>query len=397
MAYYGGVETPFVSIKRLAGGRLNMNGKRFLSITIVSLLFVVPAFAAEPQGVTPLEIGANAPDFDLPGADGHNYRLADFADANILVVVFTANHCPTAQAYEDRIMKLATDYKDKGVAVVAISPNDPLAVRLDELGYSDMGDSFEEMKLRAAERKFNFPYLYDGRTQSVSLAYGPVSTPHVFIFDKQRKLQYAGAIDNAEDPNKIKKNFVRDAIDALLEGREVTVKKVKTFGCSIKWADKRKSVEKAFADWAKEPVDVNLIDANGIRTLMKNDSGKLRLINIWATWCGPCVIEIPELVSINRMYRGRAFEMVTISGDAAGKKDDVLKFLKDKQVSCTNYLFSSEDRNELFESVDKNWEGGIPYTIIVKPGGEILYRHSGPIDPLEVKKVVIGYLGRYYF
>jgi hypothetical protein len=89
--------------------------------------------------------------------------------------------------------------------------------------------------------------------------------------------------------------------------------------------------------------------------------------------------------------------MVTISGDVPGKKDNVLAFLKNKQVSCTNYLFSSEDRPELVEAIDKNWEGGIPYTVIVKPGGEIIYRHSGSIDPLEVKKVIIGCLGRYYF
>jgi len=384
-----------------------MKNSRLLSTaTILALTLTVVCFAESKQ-ITPLEIGAVAPDFNLPGVDGRNYRLADFADANTLVVVFTANHCPTAQAYEGRIMGLVNDYKSKSVAIVAISPNDPLAVRLDELGYTDMGDSFEEMKIRAGERHFNFPYLYDGETQKVSLAYGPVSTPHVFIFDKERKLQYAGAIDNAEDPNKIKKNFVRDAIDALLEGREVTVKKVKTFGCSIKWADKRKSAQQAFADWAKEPVDVNLIDANGIKTLMKNDSpstvssgpngGKLRLVNIWATWCGPCVIEMPELVNINRMYRGRPFEMITISSDTLNKKDDVLKFLKDKQVSCKNYQFSGDDKAELGEAVDKAWEGGIPYTVIVKPGGEILYRHTGPIDPLEVKKVIVGYLGRYYF
>jgi peroxiredoxin len=373
-----------------------MNG-RLLSAMIIVGLTVMAGFSAEQKRIVPLEIGAQAPDFDLPCVDGRNYRLSDFANANILVVVFTANHCPTAQAYEDRIMHLAIDYKGKGVAVVAISPNDPLAVRLDELGYSDLGDSFDEMKIRAKERKFNFPYLYDGRTQSVSLQYGPVSTPHTFVFDKERKLQYTGAIDNNEDPNKIKKNLVRDAIDALLEGREVAVKKVKTFGCSIKWADKRKSVEQAFQQWAKEPVDVNLIDAKGVAEVMKNNSGKLRLVNIWATWCGPCVIEIPELVNINRMYRGRAFEVVTISGDTPNKKDAVLKFLKDKQVSCTNYLFNSDDKTELLEALDKDWPGGIPYTIIVKPGGEIIYRHTGLIDPLEAKKVIVGYLGRYYF
>jgi len=374
-----------------------MNGRNVFWSAIFIAMIVMGSVSAEMSKVIPLEIWSAAPDFNLPGVDGKNYRLADFAKANILVVVFTANHCPTAQAYEGRIMQLVTDYKSKGVAVVAISPNDPLAIRLDELGYTDLGDSFEEMKMRAFERKFNFPYLYDGKTQEVSRAYGPVSTPHVFVFDKERKLQYSGAVDNSDDPNKIKKSFARDAIEALLEGREVAIKKMKPFGCTIKWADKRNSVQKAFAEWAKEAVEVNMIDANGVREIMKNNSGKLRLVNIWATWCGPCVIEMPELVNINRMYNKRAFEMVTISGDMPSKKDNVIKFLKDKQVSCTNYQFNSEDRTELGEALDKGWEGGIPYTIIIKPGGEIIYRHSGPIEPLEVKKAIIGYLGRYYF
>jgi len=374
-----------------------MNGRNILWSAILIAMIVTGIVSAETSKVAPLEIGAAAPDFNLPGVDGQEYRLADFADANILVIVFTANHCPTEQAYESRLMQLVTDYKSKRVAVVAISPNDPQAVRLDELRYTDLGDSFEEMKMRATERKFNFPYLYDGQTQAVSRAYGPMSTPHVFIFDKERKLQYTGAIDNSEDPSKIKKSFARDAIDAMLDGREVAIKKMKTIGCTIKWADKRNSAQKAFAEWSKEPVEMNLIDANGVREIMKNNSGKLRLVNIWATWCGPCVIEMPELVNINRMYRGRPFEMVTISGDMPSKKDAVIKFLKDKQVSCTNYQFNSEDRTELGGALDKDWEGGIPYTVIIKPGGEIIYRHTGPIEPLEVKKVIVGYLGRYYF
>ncbi len=372
-----------------------MNRNLFLAgILILGLAGICRA--AEPKGIKPLDINAIAPDFSLPGVDGREYSLADFKDAKVLVIVFTANHCPTAQAYEDRIMQLVTDFKDKGAAVVAISPNDPLAVRLDELSYSDMGDSFEDMKIRAKERNFNFPYLYDGKTQEVSRKYGPVSTPHVFIFDKDRRLQYTGAIDNSEDPKKIKKSFARDAINELLDGKEVTIKKMKTVGCSIKWADKRNSAAKALAEWAREPVEVNLMDSNGVGEIMKNNSGKLRLVNIWATWCGPCVFEMPELVTINRMYRNRKFEMVTISADVPDKKDDVIKFLKDKQVSCRNYLFNSDDRTELGEAI-KGWEGGIPYTVIIKPGGEIIYQHLGVIEPLEVKKVIVGYLGRYYF
>ena len=158
----------------------NMNGRKVFWSAIFTAILYRDCYAAETSKITPLEIGAAAPDFNLPGVDGKNYKLADFADAKILVIVFMANHCPTAQAYEGRMMQLVTDYKSKGVAVAAISPNDPMAVRLDELSYSDMGDSFEEMKIRAEEKKFNFPYLYDGQTQEVARKYGPVSYASCF-------------------------------------------------------------------------------------------------------------------------------------------------------------------------------------------------------------------------
>src|SRR5271170_7479583 len=113
-----------------------------------------------------LDIGAQAPDFDLPGVDGKRHSLKDYADARILMIVFTCYHCKTAQAYEDRLKQIVKDYSDKGVAVVAIGANDPQALALSEMVYSDMGDSFDEMKIRAQEREFNYPYLYDGDTQT---------------------------------------------------------------------------------------------------------------------------------------------------------------------------------------------------------------------------------------
>src|SRR5690348_9466997 len=152
-----------------------------------SVIFVSPVLAKDVES---LKIGSAAPELNLPGVDGKTYVLADFAKAKVLVVLFTCNHCPTAQAYEERIARLHSDYRDKGVALVAISPNDPLAVRLDELGYTDIGDSFADMKLHARRRGFKFPYLYDGETQSVATAFGVLATPHVFVFDGERKLRY---------------------------------------------------------------------------------------------------------------------------------------------------------------------------------------------------------------
>ncbi|HEV7622320.1 MAG TPA: thioredoxin family protein, partial [Flavisolibacter sp.] len=142
-----------------------------------------------------LDVGAKAPDFRLPGVDGKTYTLQSFKNAPVLVIIFTCNHCPTAQAYEDRMIQLDKDYKKKGVAVVAVMPNDPKSIRLDELGYADLGDSFNEMKLRAKQKGFGFPYLFDGETENMSKAYGPVATPHAFIFNKERKLCYQGRID----------------------------------------------------------------------------------------------------------------------------------------------------------------------------------------------------------
>src|SRR5438445_6036107 len=166
-------------------------------ITALFLLIAASATAADIPIPPTLPLGAAAPDFKLPGVDGRDYSLADFAQAKILVVLFTCNHCPTAQYYEPRVKQLASDYKDKGVALVAIMPNDPKSVRLDELGWTDLSDSFAEMKLRAQERGYNFPYLYDGDTEAVSRAYGPAATPHAFVFDAARKLRYVGAMHDS--------------------------------------------------------------------------------------------------------------------------------------------------------------------------------------------------------
>lgn len=368
--------------------------KRVSTFIVVIILVTNLGWSAEK--IETVDIGSKAPEFNLPGVDGRRYTLSDFSRADVLVIIFTCNHCPTAQAYEDRMKKLAADYLNKGVALVAISPNDPQAVRLDELGYSDMSDSFEEMKIRAKDMEYNFPYLYDGEDQQVSHAYGPQRTPHVFIFDKQRTLRYEGRIDDSEKPERVKVQDTRRAIDALLAGRNVPVVKTPTIGCSIKWSDKRGSAKQSLENWAKEPVTLERIDVKSIEKLVKNDSGKLRVINVWASWSRPSVAQLAEFVTINRMYRRRDFEMNTISIDSPSRRDEVLSLLKKQQASCWNYIYDSEDEYPLMATVDNNLLGGIPYTIIIRPGGEVLYRYLGIVNPLELKKTIVAYLGRYY-
>ena len=185
------------------------------SAPLLALCLAAAAYADAPK-IETLAIGTAAPDFTLPGVDGRDWSLKDFAEAKALVVVFTCTHCPTAQAYEERLKKIVADYKPRGVAVVAISPNDPGSVRLDELGYSDLGDSFADMKRRAKDQQFNFPFLYDGENENVSRAYGPIVTPHAFLFDAGRKLRYVGRIDDAEREANLKRQDLRLALDAVL-------------------------------------------------------------------------------------------------------------------------------------------------------------------------------------
>jgi thiol-disulfide isomerase/thioredoxin len=335
----------------------------------------------------------------LPGVDGKTYSLKDFKKAEVLVIVFSCNHCPTAQAYEDRIIALANDYKPKGVAVVMISPNDVNALNYSELGYSDMGDSFDEMKLRAADKGFAFPYLYDGNDQKTALAYGPVATPHCFVFDRERILRYVGRIDGREKPGTGKGEDVRNAVDAVLAGRPVSNPVTKVFGCSIKWAWKNEYTKKLYKQWAELPVNIEDIDVQGIKELINNtSSGKLRLINFWATWCGPCITEFPDLVIIDRMYRGRPFEFISVSTDKRNRKEDALKFLKTQQASNKNFIFNDDDVYKLIEAVDNGWQGALPFTMLVEPGGKVIYKKQDTIDPSEMKKLIVENksIGRYY-
>ncbi|MFK8111999.1 MAG: redoxin domain-containing protein [Rubripirellula sp.] len=362
------------------------------SIFVLSLL----VSSANAKDTYPtLEIGASAPGFSLPGVDGETHTLQEYSEAKVLLILFTCNHCPTAQAYEERIKTLNTEYSKRGVKLVAISPNDDKAVRLDELGYSDLGDSLEDMKIRASESDFKFPYLYDGATQSVSQAYGAKATPHVFVFDAERKLRYTGRIDDGE-VGEIKSHDLRNALDAVLTGQEVETKTTRVFGCSVKWASKRAGATEALKKWQQKPVELKPVGLDAIEKLVANDTENFRLINLWATWCGPCVSELPHFVEISRMYQRRHFEMITISMDEPDAGEDALKLLRKADAAMTNLHALETDTDKFAEALDEQWPGPIPYTILVAPGGEIVFRKEGEIDPQELRIEIVKRLGRTY-
>jgi peroxiredoxin len=349
-------------------------------------------FAEEAFAHPTLALGSAAPEFSLPGIDGKTHTLAEYKAAKVLVIVFTCDHCPTAQLYESRLKKLVEDYQGKSVQFVMIEPNDPEAVRLDELAWTDVGDGLEDMKIRAAFRHFNFPYLYDGATQATANAYGPKATPHVFIFDAQRKLRYEGRVDNSQRESLVKTQDTRAAIDALLADKPVLVDHTGVFGCSTKWKSKIASGQEYLKKIEAEQVTLEDATAETLKKLRANSTGKLLLVNFWATWCGPCVVEFPDLETTYRMFRMRDLDMVTVSTNMPDEKPGVMKFLQKQHATGRNLIFASNDTYAMQAAFDPKWESGVPYTVLLAPDGKVLYKQTGDLDVLALRRVILANL-----
>ena len=376
-------------------------------IAAASLTF---SATAAPQNVTTLEIGASAPDFSLPSTDGKTYTLNSFKDAKYLVAVFTCNHCPDAIAARGKLDQFAKDYADKGVELVAISSASMAGVQIWENAYSKYDDDFESMKAVAKEYKLSHPYLYDGETQTATIAYGAVATPHVFIFGPERKLVYQGHFDDGKrNPGPAKNQTVIDTMDALLAGKPVAEAKTRVFGCSTKWKGKSELVEQYNKQWNALPVSVEAIDIELATKLAKNDTGKMRLINLWSTSCGPCVAEFPMLVDSYQRHALRPFDLITISIDPKENADSVSGFIKEqhlplakwtkKSVAATgratnNFHYRGDDLEALANAIDPKWQGPIPHTLLIAPGGEVVWRKTGGLDEQELRDVLIDEMAK---
>lgn len=378
------------------------------AVTITFALASAAAIAAERANPPVLAIGAPVPDFTLPGIDGKDHKLADFADAKALCLIFTCNHCPDAIAAAPRMEEIHQDYKDKGVAVVAINSSNPEGLRPDELGYGPHGDSFEEMTPFAKENGWTFPYLYDGETQTLSAACGAQSTPHVFVFGADRKLAYTGRMDDAaRKKGPVEKSYLRDALDAVLAGKPVETPVTRSFGCSTKWAWKKDEVAADQKAWEAKPVTLGTLDVETAKKLRENKSGNIRLINFWSTTCGPCVAEFPELVDTYRRFQNRSFDFITISLDPVDDRAKVQKFLEKQHAALSdrtkaavekegretnNYVFAGDNPDLLAEAIDSEWTGAQPHSVLVSPKGEILWRHNGRIEAVELRRQIAAAL-----
>lgn len=352
-----------------------------------------------------IELGAPGPAFNLVGVDDRMHTLDGFKDAKLLVLVFTCNHCPDALGAVERLQTFHDEYKEKGVQLVAISGNDPLAIEPWEVGWSVHGDSFPEMKLHAKEFGWTFPYLYDGDTQETVRGYGGQATPHAFVLDADRKVRYQGAFDNGgRSTGPASENHVRDAVDALLADREVAVPQTRARGCSTKWSFKRDKVATKDAAYKKLPVIMELLDEATAQSLKENKTDKIRVINLWSTTCPPCIVELPHFADAQRRYEHRKVEIVTIStdpDDLHDKAEDLLKKIHTPVAATLNPSLVAEGRttnnyripDEAFETIADilapDWSGALPLTLILDRGGRLALEHLGSMDAVELRRAIL--------
>jgi thiol-disulfide isomerase/thioredoxin len=235
----------------------------------------------------------------------------------------------------------------------------------------------------------------------------------MFVFDRDRRLRYKGRFDDSQvaDPASVHSTDGANAVGALLAGKPVPVEVTRPMGCSTKWLTKKGEVAKGNEQWKNMPVSLEPIDAAGIAALARNSTDRLRVINLWATWCAPCVEEFPGLVSISRRLDSRDFDLITISVDDPKDSDKALRFLEREHAAVppgakaalgrqgrrtNNYLYSGPTSDALAQALDPQWPGGYPYTVVIAPGGRVLQRYPGALDVAALQSSLIDTLGIYY-
>ena len=384
---------PLASLSRAMRDGLKTNsdertGACWMKSQLLTLLLLLCCVVGRAQATTPLPIGGMVPGFCLTGTDGVVHCANDWKESSVLVVAFLCNHCTESQLYEGRLNKLTLDYASKGVRLVAIQSSNPQAFSDQDLALSDVGESLADMKVRAAFRGFRFPYLFDGDSGATAKAFGAIVAPSIYVFDKERKLRYEGRIDDNPTDGLSTEHEAAAAIDALLAGNPVAVPITTARGCPLRFGANTPG-SKTDDDG---PVSVSMASPEILSSLRHNPTGKLLLVNFYATWCGPCVSEFPDLMAINRLYRGRGLSMTTVSSNTPEERSEVLKFLQKMHATTNNLLYGSDDTYAMQAAFDPDVGSAVPVTVLIGPDGKLLLDEQGEIDLLEIRRGILANL-----
>ena len=340
-----------------------------LTALITIFTFSISLLAVGPQNVpaqsSALPIGTAAPDFTLKDVSGKTHSLAMYRGKTV-VVAFFSTQCPIVNAYHARIRSLAADFQQRGVVLLGV--------------YSNGNESLAAVKIKAAEQKFSFPVLRDDGNTVADL-FNAQSTPEMFVIDGEGRLRYHGRIDNSPEPSRVKRNDLREALEEVLAGKEVSVTETRAFGCQLKRL-KATAENKAMARQKKPAASgVALLKPAEFAALLEQSKGKVLLVNFWATWCGPCVAEFPEFVMLDQKYRNRGVRIISISADEiADRLTKVEPFIKEQKAGFEVFVQDVDDPEDMIKQFTKDWSGALPATFVFDRHGKVVFSVLGIID-----------------
>ena len=332
--------------------------------TALVVLMILAAVTIKGQS---LPIGQPAPDFALGDLRRNPHALKDYR-GKFVIVAFLSARCPISKAYQERIRSIAREYGEKDVVFLGIN--------------SSADESRAEVEGHAAGNLLTFPILKD-EGNVVADAYRAERTPKVYVIDPAGNLRYQGRIDNSQNPGLVKRQDLREALNELLAGKTVTIPETKALGCLIKRVQDGPAPTTVVGPQQPAPEPkVALIKPAGYGELIKQSAGKVVVVNFWATWCGPCVAEFPELVKLDNQLRERGVRFIGISADDTAEiKTKVIPFLKDQKARYDNFVQDVEDPQEMIDVVLKDWPGTLPATFVYDKKGNLVYTRLGVFHP----------------
>lgn len=310
-------------------------------------------------------IGQPAPDFTLKDLNGQQHSLEDYR-GKVVIVSFISTECPVVNAYLERIKAIAADYKARNVVFLGINSNS--------------AEPMSAMREQAAKNNLTFTILKDEGNR-VADAYGASFTPEVYLIDVAGRLRYHGRIDNAPEVRRVTRHDLRQALDELLAGKAVSTPETKAFGCVIKRAGEATLQATIPANLVQDQPRVLLLKPAEFTRLTQQAKGQVLVINFWATWCGPCVVEFPEFVSLDEKYRDKGVRVVAISADDPSEINSaVIPFIKQMKARFEVYVQDVEDPQEMIDVVNKDWPGTLPATFIFDRQSKMVFQHFGIVD-----------------
>ena len=337
--------------------------KKIFQIFVLQAILVVNCQSAEPSEYLPK--------FSLRGVDEKLYTNEDFAEMDLLAVVFLSNHCRVSQIFQNQLIKLSEILKNEKVGIVAVSPNYEQAILPDELAYSDLGDSFIEMQKRADRMKYNFPYLYDGEKQEFTRKIGVKITPTVYLYNKTRKLVYVGRIGNHETSRDLDSSDLYKSIKSNQTRGTEKFNRTKVFGTSVRFIDDLVLAEQVRRRYADETVKIGYADQRKVKFYLTHLTGKPKLFYVWKASDKQTRDNLITISTLYKIFRKRGLKVITVCIAENENNEDANELLKQAQLSSTNFIIPGNQVSQLTTIMPKDMKSLTPFYRLLGSDGKM--------------------------